>query len=86
MGYSVQPVRNHLPPHNRRRLADKNQEGRLESVLGFVMAKESAADAPDHRAVSVDEGGEGRFIPALEEAPEELRVRQPASVSQEHPA
>src|SRR5436309_2755531 len=33
-----------------------------------------AADAPDHRTVPVDKGGESRLVPVLDEAVEELPV------------
>jgi hypothetical protein len=54
----------------------------LKSVLGVVRVEQAAADTPNHRAVPPHEGGEGGFVPMLDEAPEQLAIGQPGPVSQ----
>ena len=78
VGDPVQPVADHLPRRDGRRLADEDEEGGLEGVLGVVVAQQAAAHAPHHRAVPLDEGGEGRLVAALDEAAEQFAVAKPA--------
>ncbi len=48
-------------PH-RSGLADENEEGGLEGVLGLVgVAEHAVADPPDHRSVPIHQGREGHF-------------------------
>jgi hypothetical protein len=80
----VEPVRHHLPRQNGSRLAGEDEESGLKSIFSVVVAEEAAADAPDHRAVPLDEGCESSFIPTLNEAAEELSIGQPRPVLQQH--
>src|SRR4051794_38051936 len=86
MSYAVQPVCHHLSRRNGRRLADKDKEGGLEGVLGVLMVEQSAADAPDHRPMPLDESNEGSFISMLDEATKELPIGQSCSILQSSPA
>jgi hypothetical protein len=77
VGDLVQPVAHGLGLADRVGLAGEDEEGGLESVLGVVQAAEHApADAQDHGAVPLDQGGEGRLLPPLGEALEQLRVAE----------
>ena len=77
VGHAVEPVGDHLPRHDGSRLADEDEEGGLEGVLGVVVAVEDpAADAPDHRAVPLHQGGERRFLAAAEVALQQLPIGQ----------
>jgi hypothetical protein len=52
VGDTVQPIPDRLAWPHRARLADQDEEGRLEGVLGVLGVVEDApADAQDHRAV-----------------------------------
>src|SRR5262249_4202292 len=85
VGHAVQPVGDHLPWCDKRCLANKDQEGGLECVFGVVVvAQDSAAHAPDHRAVTFDQGSEGSFLPMLEVAPKELPIGQSCSLPHKH--
>jgi hypothetical protein len=56
------------PPH-------EHKEGRLERILGIVVITEdAAADAPDHRAVTMDERSERLGIPVVHEPIQQLPV------------
>ena len=62
---------------DRRRLADEDEEGGLEGVLGVVVvAEDAAADAPDHRAVPPHQGFQGRWLSAADEALQQLPIGQ----------
>ena len=75
--HAVEPVAEHLPWHDRSRLAGEDEEGRLEGVLGVVVVPEDpAADAPDHRAVAMDDRLEDGLLPPCHEAIQELPVRE----------
>src|SRR5262249_7383722 len=57
----------------------------LESVFGIVVVVENpAARAPNHRAMPPHQGGEGRFVPMLEEVPQELPIGQSRPIAQQH--
>ena len=61
---------------DRRRLADEDEEGGLEGVLGVVVvAKDAAAHAPDHRAVPPHEGRKSRLVTAAEVVLQQLPDR-----------
>ncbi len=76
----MEPGAQRVAPTDRGRLAGQDQERRLEGVLGLVrVAKDLAADAEDHRAMTFHQGGEGDLgglIASGCEAIEELRVAQ----------
>ena len=60
---------------DRSRLADENEERRLEGVLGVVVVvKKATADAPDHRAVPTDQSFKGRRLTAPDEALQQLPI------------
>ena len=75
-----------IHPH-RSGLADEDEEGGLEGVLGLVgLAEHAPADPPDHRPVAIDQGREGHLrrrrglgrLGAFGRVPlEELDVGQP---------
>src|SRR5262249_37229941 len=61
----------------RGRLANQDQEGGLEGVLGVLVgAEDAAANAPDHGAMPLHQGGKGCLFPAGDVALEQLPVRQ----------
>src|SRR5262249_28415632 len=56
-------------------LPDQDEEGGLEGVIGVVgVVQDTAADALDHAAVPLDEGGEGGFVAVAGEASQQLAV------------
>ena len=80
--HAVEPVAELLPWHDRSRLAGEDEERRLEGVLGVVVVPEDpAADAPDHRAVAMDDRLEDGPLPPVHEAIQELRVRASPPIS-----
>jgi hypothetical protein len=55
----------------------------LEGIFRVLMVSEdTTTHTPHHRAVPPHEGGEGSFVPVLEEAPKELPIGQPGPVVQ----
>src|SRR5262249_55961710 len=78
-----QPVPHRLPSRDGCCLADEDDEGGLEGILGVVVAQMAAADAPHHRAVPVDEGGKGRVVAPIDVTTEQLAVAKPVT---HHPA
>ena len=65
------------------RLADEDEEGGLQGVLGIVVvAEDTATDAPDHRAVPPHQRFEGRSFSAAHEALQQLSVGQVRSLQQ----
>jgi hypothetical protein len=76
----VQPARQRLATPERANSRHQDEERGLEGVVRLVGVVEDApADAEDHRAVTLDERGEGelgRLAVASGEAVEELRVGQ----------
>jgi hypothetical protein len=81
--HSVQPVPHRLFRSDRCCFAGENEEGRLESVFGVVLVQQTAARAPDHRTVSVDEGCEGRLVVPLDESAQQFAVVTPCTVRQQ---
>ena len=77
------PVRHAMEPdshlvtrHDRGRPPHEHEEGRLEGVLGIVViAEDAAADAPDHRAVAMNEGPERLGLSVVHEPIQQLPVR-----------
>ncbi|WP_406701318.1 hypothetical protein V5E97_16100 [Singulisphaera sp. Ch08] len=62
---------------DRRGLPSQYEERCLEGFFGvMVIPEDSAADAPDHRAVTLDEGLERRLVTTSSETPQELTVRE----------
>ena len=62
MGHAVQPGADRLALADRAGLAEQDQERRLERVVGLVrVAQDAPADAEHHRAVPLDQQGEGRL-------------------------
>jgi hypothetical protein len=56
-------------------LAGEDQERALEGIFGIVIiAEDMTAHVPDQRAVSVDERGEGAFVPRDGEPLQQRRV------------
>ena len=47
-----------------------------------MIAEETPADAPDHWAVPAHEGLKGGFVPPLDEAGQQMRVRHARGVGQ----
>jgi hypothetical protein len=79
VGDAVQPVADLFARYDGRRLADENQEGRLERILGVVVvAEDPTAHAQDHRAQPSHQSLKGRFLASGDEAFQELSVRQTA--------
>jgi hypothetical protein len=77
VSHPVQPVRDLLAVGDGRRLAHQHQEGRLKGVLGIVVTTEDpAADSPDHRAVTMHQGGERGLCSAADVRLQQLPVRQ----------
>src|SRR5260370_10993485 len=78
---AVQPVADDLPLPDRSGLADQDEESRLKCVLGIVVGAENTpTDAPDHRAVSAHKDCDSGFVPLLDEAPQQLPIRQPGLI------
>jgi hypothetical protein len=84
VGHPVQPVPDQRPRRYGRRLADEDEEGGLEGILGVVVVQEAATHAPHHRAVPPDEGGEGRVVVTVDERAEQFGVGRTAPVRQQH--
>jgi hypothetical protein len=81
VGDPEKPIADHLTGNNGSRLTDEDEEGGLKSVFGvMVMVEDTTAHAPDHRAVPANKGGEGCFVPLLDEAPQELAIGQSTAV------
>src|SRR5262249_40546578 len=60
-------------------------EGGLKHIFRVVVvAKDTAAHAPNHRSVPPHEGFQSRFFPAAEVVPQQLPIGPPRSVAQEH--
>jgi hypothetical protein len=77
----VQPVGDPLPRHDGRRFARENEKCSLECVLdGVVIAKDSVANAKDHRTMTAQKCFKGSFVMASDEGFEELSVSQPRTV------
>jgi hypothetical protein len=75
MGYPVQPTADGSPLTYRTRLAGKQQEGGLKSVLGVVVTlQNSATDAQHHRSVAPQQDGEGRLFTPVSKAREQFAV------------
>lgn len=75
----MQPAGDHLARSNRRRFAHKDKESCLERILGvLVMRDNSAAYAPDHRAMSLYESCEREFVLVLDELIQQLAVAHAA--------
>jgi hypothetical protein len=53
----------------------KNEKRCLKGVLGIVVVEHAAANAPNHAAVPVDKGREGRFVRVVDERRQQLPVR-----------
>src|SRR5262249_42342100 len=67
------------------RLADEDQEGGLEGVLGVVViAEDPAAHGPDHRAMPAHQGGQRRLVPAAEVVLQQLPIGQARPTPQKH--
>ena len=61
MSHAVQPGPDRFAFADRASLAKQDQERRLERVIGLVwVAQDAPADAEHHRAVPLDQQGEGR--------------------------
>src|SRR6516165_7631760 len=87
MGDAVQPVVKRLRVSNAFRLADQDEEGGLKRVFGVVViAQETAAYAPDHRAVPPHEGRKSRPVSAADVVPQQLRIGRPSPIVERHRA
>jgi hypothetical protein len=76
LGHAVEPVGDHLPRYDRGRLADEDEEGGLEGVLGVVViAQDTAAHTPDHRAMPTHQGCQSRLVTTAEVVLQQLPVR-----------
>ncbi len=85
VSHAIQPVADHLFGCNGSGLADKHQEGRLESVVGVVIIpKKAAAYSQDHRAMPAHESFESRFVPPLDVMFQQLDVAQVGSIVPKH--
>jgi hypothetical protein len=59
-------------------LARQNQERGLEGIFGvMVFAKDSPADAPDHRTVAKNQRLERCFVSPTDKSFKQLSVREP---------
>ena len=77
VGDAIQPVADHFSRHDGCSLADKDEEGRLESVLDILMVVEHpSAYIPDHGAMPPHERFEGRCFTAVDEALKQLPIRR----------
>jgi hypothetical protein len=80
--HPVQPTGQRVAVADRSGLADQDQEGRLESILGIMrLAKGRLTDAEHHRAVSLNKGRErklGGLACAGRKPLQQLSVRQPS--------
>jgi hypothetical protein len=66
--HPIEPIDNHLSWLHGSRPPKKHKKRGLKSVLGVVVvAEETQAYAPHHRAVSAYEGGEGGLLSLLQE-------------------
>src|SRR5262249_37434580 len=84
-GHTVEPIANCLFQYETTSLANEDQEGRLECVLGIVVVvQEAAAHPPDHRAVPTHEGTKRSIITAAEECLQQLLVGQAFAIAQKH--
>ena len=78
VGDPMQPAAERLADPEHSRLADEDQERRLERILGGMrIAEYSPADGQHHRAVPRHQGHEGRLVALSAKPPHELRVGQP---------
>jgi hypothetical protein len=60
---------------DRRRLANQDEEGGLESVLCVgVIAENAAANIQDHWTVPAEQHSEGRLVSMVTELPEQMLV------------
>ncbi len=85
IGHAVEPGADALARHDRVPLADEDEEGGLEGIVGVVdIAEHAPADAQDHGAVNADQGAEGRLFAQVEIALEQGAVGEPAAVGQGH--
>src|SRR5258708_12600987 len=64
VGHAVQPVAEQFRSPDRPRLADQNEEGSLEGILGVVGVAEDTAAAPEHHwAVPTPHPDKTAFVP-----------------------
>jgi hypothetical protein len=57
----------------------------LKGVFGVVVvAKDTAADAPDHWAISTHEGGKSRFVATVDVVLQQFPVREFGLIAQKH--
>jgi hypothetical protein len=74
VGHAVEPVGDHLAGHDRVGLADQDEEGGLEIVLGIMtIPQDAAADTPHHRPMPPHQRGQGVFT-MVEEVFQELAI------------
>jgi hypothetical protein len=60
---AIQPRPDRIPRPHARCSSGKDQESRLESILGILLVpQDPPADGQDHRTVPLDQNSEGRFI------------------------
>jgi hypothetical protein len=85
VGYAVKPVGNHLSRYDGRCLADEDEKGGLEGILGIVLvAQNTAADAPHHRSMSAHQGCNSGFVTAAEVVLQQLPIGQPSPITHKH--
>ncbi len=76
---AVEPVADHRPRRHRPRFPGEDEECRLEGVFGVVVVPEDPeANAPDHRAMSLDEDFQSRLISTVGKTIEEILIRKPS--------
>ncbi len=56
----------------------------MKRILGVVLFEHSTTHPPAHRAVPMHECSKGRFVPMLDEAPQELPVGPSRAVLRRH--
>jgi hypothetical protein len=65
-----------MPGLYRSGLPRKNEKSCLKCIFGVVVVQQPATYPPHHRAVSVDQGSEGRLVVTFDERGKELPVGQ----------
>ena len=72
---AVEPVTDLRSGVDRRRLADEDEKRRLERILSVVVvAQDTTADTPNHRAMAAHERFQGRRLSAAHEALQQLGI------------
>jgi len=83
-GYPVQPAAHRLAPGNGAGLLEQDEEGGLEGVFrAGGVAQQAAADAPNQRAVALEQGGKGSLVLPAREALQELAILRSLDIARD---